>query len=186
MLLQGILATIKHSYEKVRLIAVFSKGDNLLFLPMVIIMSHENSAMKDTLILRHKFTISVGFVSGQVCVSMTHSSYLALQQGQPVGQRLPEANWGCSFCVQGEERAWQRFTREPCDARALRSRCVLRHHHSFTREEPSWSFLLFVLNLEHLLFIPQSMSLALDLEICLPKRRFWLACASYLVSNCSS
>lgn len=99
MLLQGTLAKIKHSYEKIRLIAGLSKGDNSLFVPVVIIMSNGNSEMKDRLILGHKFTISVRFVSGQVCVNMTHSTYLAFQQGQPVGQWLPEANWRCSFCL---------------------------------------------------------------------------------------
>lgn len=94
MLLQGTLATIKHSYEKVRLIAGLSKGVNSLFMPMVIIMSSGNSEIKDRLILRHKLTISVRFVSGQVCVNVTHSAYLAFQQGQPVGQWLPQADWG--------------------------------------------------------------------------------------------
>lgn len=164
----------------------WARGITLLFVPVVIIMRNGNSEMKDRLILGHKFTISMRFASGQVCVNMTHSTYLAFQQGQPVGQWLPEANRGCSFCLQGEERTWKRFTREPCDTQALHSRCVLRHHHSLAQEEPSWSFLLLVLNLNHLLFIPQSMSLSLDLEFCLPKQRFWLAWVSYLVSNCSS
>lgn len=94
MLLQGTLATIKHSHEKVRLVAGLSKGDNSLFMPMIIITSNGNTEMKDRLILRHKFTVSMRFVCGQVCVNVTHSAYLAFQQGQPVGQWLPQANWG--------------------------------------------------------------------------------------------
>lgn len=103
MLLQGTLATIKHSYEKVRLIAGLSKGDNSLFVPMVIIMSNGNSEMKGRLILGHKFSISERVVSGQVCVNVAHSVYLAFH----FGQWLPQTDWRCSLCLQGEERAWQ-------------------------------------------------------------------------------
>lgn len=57
MLLQGTLATIKRSYEKVKVVAGLSKGDNSLFMLMVIIMCNGNSEIKDRLILRHEFTI---------------------------------------------------------------------------------------------------------------------------------
>lgn len=140
MLLQGALATIKHSWEKVRLIAGLSKGDNSLFVPMVIIRSSGNSEMKDRLILRHKLTISVRFVPGQVCVDVTHSTYLAFQQGQPIGQWLPQANWGCNSCVQGEERTWQKVNSWALVTQTLNSLCVLRRCHSSTQEEPSWNF----------------------------------------------
>lgn len=187
MLQQGALATIKHSWEKVRLIAGLSKGDNSLFVPMVIIRSSGNSEMKDRLILRHKLTISVRFVPGQVCVDVTHSTYLAFQQGQPIGQWLPQANWGCNSCVQGEERTWQKVNSWALVTQTLHSLCVLRHCHSSTQEGQVGTFAFgLVLNLNHLLFIPLSMSLSLDLEICLPKQRFWLAWVSYLVSICSS
>lgn len=66
MLLQGTLATIKHSYEKLRLIAGSSKGSNSLFMLAVIIMCNGNSEIKDRLILQHVFTISVRFISGPV------------------------------------------------------------------------------------------------------------------------
>lgn len=175
MLLQGTLATIKHSYEKVILIAGLSKGDNSLFVPVVIIMSSGNSEMKDGLTLGHKFTISVRVVSGQVCVNMAHSVYLAFQQGQAFGQWLPQANWRCRSCLRGEERTWQR----------VNSWALWRTSSSFTlcAEAPSQLntggaklelFVLgLVLNWNHLLFIPQSMSFSLDPEICLPKQRFW-------------
>lgn len=66
MLLQGTLATIKRSYEKVKLVAGSNKGNNSLFVPMVIIICNGNSEIKDRLILRHEFTISVRFISGPV------------------------------------------------------------------------------------------------------------------------
>lgn len=133
MLLQGTLATIKHSYEKVRLIAGLIKGNNSLFVPMVIIMSNGNSEMKDRLILGHKFTISERVVSGQVCVNMAHSVYMAFH----FSQWLPQAKWRCSFCRQGEERTWQ----EAGSWMRLSSSFTLwvGHHQSLTQEEPSWS-----------------------------------------------
>lgn len=79
MLLQETLATIKSRHEKVRLIAGLSKGDNSLFMPTVI-MSNGNTEFQDRLIPRHKFTISVRFVSGPIPAMFVFTRYTLLTQ----------------------------------------------------------------------------------------------------------
>lgn len=146
MLLQGTLATIKRSYEKVKLVAGSNKGNNSLFVPMVIIICNGNSEIKDRLILRHEFTISVRFISGPVPARFVLRWYTLLTQSSCKANLLVNG-WhrlirNCSFCLQGEEWTWQQINswalRLPWFSVTLCAETSLKP----TQEEPSLRVLL--------------------------------------------